>query len=187
MPYEDREREFSRRALLRAGWSLPAALAFGGLAAACGGSGGGHSDLASEIVDIAEAAGRRSGISTPATSPTTTPSSTAPPASSSPASSPPASTAPSTTRPSHPPGGGAHTDVPHVDGAHGDVAAAAVLHEDTHGDAPETTHDDILAFERGEGPRFVTFPHFDVPHSDVPHTDQAHVDAPHADTPHADA
>ena len=77
--------------------------------------------------------------------------------------------------------------MPHVDSAHGDVPAATVLHTDEHGDAPESTHDDILAFERGEGPRFVTFPHFDVPHSDVPHTDQAHVDAPHVDTPHADA
>ena len=184
MSTEDREREFSAAALLRAGWSVPLAFGMGSLVAACGG--GGHDDVLAEALELTRGDEPRSGCD----------------AShelagrwhavghddhDKPVDRIDGAFDARTTRPPNLPGGGAHTDVPHVDSAHGDVPAATVLHTDEHGDTPESTHDDILAFERGEGPRFVTFPHFDVPHSDVPHTDQAHVDAPHVDTPHADA
>jgi hypothetical protein len=179
MTDEDREREFSRRALLRAGWSVPVVLGIGGLAAACGGGGGTHDDLSSEIRDLNKKAGKNtsqtSSSSTTSTSTSTTSTTQA-------GSSTTATTRGTTGGQPTP-----HGDVPrnttrvHTDTPHGDSGAVASPHTDQHGDVPETFHHDALNKDIGLPEDTIT-PHVDTPHADVPH-----VDAPHTDFAHGDA
>jgi hypothetical protein len=182
MTTEDREREFSRRALLRAGWSVPLALGVGGLAAACGG-GGDHEDLGKEILDLTRENQRKNRGKARSSTTSTSTSSTSTTTTTTPGSSTTATTRSATGTPQSP-----HVDGPrnttrvHTDVPHGDSGAVASPHTDQHGDVPESTHDDILAYERGEGPRFVTTPHVDTPHADVPHVDAPHTDIAHGDT-----
>ena len=102
-----------------------------------------------------------------------------------------------------------HSDAPHTDAPHSDTPPHTDLpHSDTppHTDAPHTDHTDGPHTDaphtdtpaHTDAPHTDTPPHTDVPHTDtpphtdVPHSDTpAHTDVPHTDTPshgdHADA
>jgi hypothetical protein len=195
-----REREFSRRALLRAGWALPVAVSLGGLASACGGGGddarrngvhGDHADSAHTDSshtdagsgehadqphgdDVHTDTGRYRHVDTPHADHTDV-------AGHADAAAP------------------SHSDTQEPGGRHGDHAdAGAVVHDDAHNDAgcvhadtPHTdTHGDVPYSDGASGTITV---HNDVPgpvhgdsivqqpqHDDVSHQD-THSDAAHAD------
>ena len=186
----ERQKDFTRRALLRAGWVVPAVTAIN-IPSASAQTPTPHNDTHGDaghgdniIEHLTSTWIRRS----PRT--TTTPTMSTSPHADTPHTDVPHSDAPHTDAPHSdtPP----HTDVPHsdtpphTDNPHADVPTphTDVPHTDTppHTDVPHTDtppHTDV--------PHTDTPPHTDVPHSDTP----AHTDVPHSDTPshgdHADA
>jgi hypothetical protein len=163
---EQRERELTRRAMLRAGAAVPLAVALGGIAAACGGDDG--SGLVPE--DSSKTKGS-----------TTVPGQTAP------------GGGPVHDDFSD---GGTHSDTVHVDTPHGDTphvdgtAAPRTIHDDSgpHTDVPYQDLNPHL--DNGELTGF----HIDAPHGDGgPHIDSSvevpgdHEDVAHVDTPHGDS
>jgi hypothetical protein len=155
-----REREFSRRALLRAGAMLPVGLTLGGLLAACGG--GGHSDKST---------------TTSSSTTTSTPTGGAPQG---------GGGGGGTQGGGSPHGdhgdGGKHGD--HADTPHGDTP-----HTDSPG-KPRTIHDDSGSHSDFTGRATSTSPtyHFDSgPHADsTVNVPGDHEDTPHLDKAHAD-
>ena len=175
-----RERDFSRRELLRAGWGIPAVLVSGGVLAACGDDhGDAHGDHTDAPHDDAVHTDTHTdgGQRNPGGHSDT--------------------------------GGGGHSDrgghgdTPHVDTPHGDAAHG----DDAHADRTTTIgHSDSHVITEGPGGGPCPHPvrptpdgglhtdtfcrHFDEPgvpaHFDEPHVDRPHVDTPHSDRAHVD-
>jgi hypothetical protein len=213
--HQQREREFSRRELLRAGWAVPVAVSLGGLAAAC--SGGGHSDSAAKSRSTSASTTTAPGgtsttqgahadaahTDTPHTDGQHNDGGHADHADA-PHSDTPHADHSDAPHDDHGDGGHAdhadtpHADTPHVDTPHADASPTRVIHDDEGG-----THGDGTIF--GDGAIVITPDHTDtIPHNDsthddtgfhadstvvVPgeHEDTAHVDSGHVDTPHADS
>ncbi len=158
---EERDRELTRRAMLRAGAAVPLAVALGGIAAACGGDDG--SGLVPE--DGSKTKGS-----------TTVPGQTAP------------GGGPVHDDFSD---GGTHTDTPHGDAAHVDTTGPPEYVHNDLGPHTDVLHEDVNPHvDNGDAVGFhIDVPHGDTgsyPDSvvEVPgdHEDVSHVDTPHGDS-----
>jgi hypothetical protein len=168
-----REREFSRREMLRMGMAVPAVLSAGAILAACGG-GDDHTDTAH--VD---------------TNATTTPAHGDSGASGHGDSGHGDSGHADQAHNDH--HDNPHGDVAHTDAAHGDLHHDGEHNDGSSGYLNTTPHQDCSNCEGDNG---IIYQHLDAPaHADShgdsgppdSHTDTAHSDTPHTDIAHGDA